>query len=92
MVLLYERSKNKKPLGDLTKDTAHLLSHIKEKYYVPSLIINALEDAGVNPIFWWSSYSYYRDLENRESKYHVHGTLFSRAVKRYLKLRFGIAK
>lgn len=34
---------SKKPLGEAIKDTSHLIDHMKEKYYVPSLIVNAIE-------------------------------------------------
>jgi len=33
-------------LGDKTQDHAHLLQHIKERYYVPSLMVNALVERG----------------------------------------------
>lgn len=32
-----------KPLGDVIKDNNHLLSHMREKYYVPSMLVNAIE-------------------------------------------------
>jgi hypothetical protein len=35
-----------KPLGEVTKDKEHILAHIKNKYYVPSLAWNALKAMG----------------------------------------------
>jgi hypothetical protein len=34
--------KDGRPLGDATGDQSHILSHIKEKYFVPSLLVNAI--------------------------------------------------
>ena len=39
-------TQDKKTLGDAIKDKDHLLNHLTEKYYVPSLMINALKDTG----------------------------------------------
>jgi len=36
------RNEQGKTLGEITSDKDHLLNHIKEKYYVPSLLINAI--------------------------------------------------
>ena len=36
-------------LGDATKDTSHLTSHMEEGYVVPSLVWKALEEAGYDP-------------------------------------------
>ena len=39
-------------LGDLTKDNDHLEAHFKDKYYVPSLLFNALIEKGYpNPAY-----------------------------------------
>jgi hypothetical protein len=43
---------SKKPLGDATNNHDHLQSHIKESYFVPSLLVNAGQDewAPISPI------------------------------------------
>lgn len=33
---------DKKPLGETLQDTGHILSHIEESYFVPSLLVNAV--------------------------------------------------
>jgi hypothetical protein len=43
---LMQDVETKKPLGDETGNTEHLLSHIDEKYYMISLNLNALRAAG----------------------------------------------
>ena len=37
------RTEEGQTLGDAMEDTAHLLDHIEEGYYVPSLFVNAAE-------------------------------------------------
>lgn len=39
-----------KPLGEISGNQDHILSHIKEKYYVPSLLMNAIEAYPISPI------------------------------------------
>ena len=36
-------------LGDMQKDTEHLLAHIEEGYYVPSLLYNAMRERKLSP-------------------------------------------
>jgi hypothetical protein len=38
--------------GNTCMGCDHILSHLEEKYYVPSLLVNALQNAG-NPHFMW---------------------------------------
>lgn len=38
----------KKPVGDVFQDQGHLRSHVEEKYFVPSLLWNALEFCGAS--------------------------------------------
>jgi hypothetical protein len=37
-----------RPLGEVARDEGHILSHMEEKYYVPSLLTNALEEMGAS--------------------------------------------
>lgn len=43
-----------KPLGECTKDHDHLMSHIEEKYYVPSLLQRAFETGSVSHVMRWA--------------------------------------
>ena len=38
--------KNNIPMGEFSKDTSHLLSHLKENYLHGSIIVNAMREAG----------------------------------------------
>jgi hypothetical protein len=58
-------------LGDKIKDYDHLAQHIKEKYFVPSLVYNAVKEAG------------YRDPAFIIWGYPTGGNV-SRAVRKYL--------
>jgi len=42
-----------KPLGTAMKDKSHIESHIAEKYYVPSLLVNAQNEFGASQASWW---------------------------------------
>jgi len=63
-------------LGDSTGDSLHLINHMKEKYYVPSLLVNAIKEKGYNPSFVnpWNGFG-----EREET--------FKKALKDYLKKR-----
>lgn len=60
--------------GKTVMGTDHLIEHMKEKYYVPSLLVNALRDRGYKPEFVnpWNGLS--RDIST-----------FKRVLSRYLK-------
>jgi len=42
--------KNNVPMGEVSKDTSHLLSHLKENYLHGSIIVNAMREAGYQDI------------------------------------------
>ncbi len=42
------RDKAGTPLGELTRDASHVHGHLTEKYYVPSLLVNALKMFGAS--------------------------------------------
>ena len=65
-------------LGDVAKNKDHLIQHLKEKYIMGSLIINALKNSGYgNPLFVFK-------LDIRES--------IVLAVRKYFKRQLGIAR
>ncbi len=41
------------PLGDAFNDVSHLLEHMRESYFVPSLLRNAIAERGYNPAMVW---------------------------------------
>lgn len=43
--------KNGKPIGEAMSDNEHLLMHIKEKYYVPSLLVRASNTVGTSQYY-----------------------------------------
>lgn len=42
------------PLGEVTKDKDHILSHLEENYYVPSLLQRAFETLPHSPAMGWA--------------------------------------
>lgn len=50
-----------KPLGEAINDTSHLELHMTEKYYVPSLFYNAIQDFPVSQIALWGLSSLWGD-------------------------------
>lgn len=43
---LFKDAKSGKTWGDIAKDSGHLLDHMKERYYVPILVVNAVTEKG----------------------------------------------
>lgn len=43
---LFKDQKTGKTWGDIAKDSDHLIQHMKEKYYVPILVVNAVKEKG----------------------------------------------
>lgn len=88
-----KEKKSEKSWGDSDKD--HILSHIKEKYYVPSLLNNAIEEDSMglsindkNNIAWcWKAQNWqeYHVFAMDITKRHLTTTL-----KRYINKRVGL--
>lgn len=82
------KDKEGKAMGD--GDHSHLLEHMKEKYFVPSLLVNAFNDGGACKI----SKSVVMQLMNGEQVNHWKELALSDVKKyivRYFKKRMGIA-
>ncbi len=74
-----------KPLGEATGNTEHLESNMAEGYVVPSLVLTALDRTGAGNLIKSATFGQcpgYVDLAR---------TYVKRAVRRYMKARFGIA-
>jgi hypothetical protein len=79
------------PLGEATKSVDHIESHFKEKYYVPSLVMRAIEVFPVSQAAKW----YLGSVWNNEEKSNWLGPIGQRQIetslKRYLRRQFGLA-
>jgi len=91
------KDKNGRSMGDLisSKDlhgNNHIISHFKEKYYVPSLLINAMEEMGSSQIakscvgYWMGAHE-----TNVGSWADFVKDQLARNLRRYLKRRLGMA-
>jgi 3'-phosphoadenosine 5'-phosphosulfate sulfotransferase (PAPS reductase)/FAD synthetase len=78
------------PLGKVMKDKNHILSHIKEKYYVPSLAVNALEAFGAS-MAAKSTLWFYMGHENANDWGEFALEQIEKSVKRYVYRELGLA-
>lgn len=83
-------------LGKMSGD--HILSHIDEGYYVPTLIVNAFKDLGAAPVQMWGLQEIWGQLpEASESKTQARFTQWAtdvrsrRMLTRYLYRQLGLA-
>jgi hypothetical protein len=79
----YMVSQDGRALGDVS-GAYHLREHMREGYVVPSLVYNALKEAGAGPAWYWEAFGEtpIRDYARK----HV-----ARCVRRYMLKRFGFA-
>lgn len=86
------RTEENKSLGEAIKDKDHILSHIEEKYYVPSLLMNAIELFPVS-IAAKSLIGYYLKFHNEECKTfdNIARIQIKSSLRRYLRRQLGMA-
>lgn len=70
-----------KPWGDSSGDTEHLTSHIEESYFVPSLLVNAVREAGYREPAYILGYN--ADNGTIGGRYGV-PSLVARSLRKYL--------
>jgi len=86
------KNKDGKTLGDMDDRSHHILEHFKEKYYVPSLLFNAITEFPVSRIvassvgYWVRHHDKYVAWFDEEAKQAVR-----KSLTRYLKRRLGMA-
>lgn len=80
-------TENKTSLGEATGNTDHLLSHIKEKYVVPSLAYHALKSKGCGDLILHGAFTKDQGHLNDIAKRYI-----GRAVRAYLFKQFGLAR
>lgn len=78
-----------KPLCECNHDTSHLDAHMEEKYFVPSLVWNALEFCGCKPngggCFWFEA-AFGATQLNESWRNRVAGF-----VRKYIRRQYGLA-
>lgn len=84
-------------------DSDHLLSHMKEQYYVPSLLFNALTYQGAGKAWHWDAHALmgeknesgeaqtFRKIGGGGIDKNWGSRTFRRSIRRYLKRQLGIA-
>jgi len=92
MCHLISTDDKKKTMGDMGDGAGHLMSHIKEKYYVPSLLMNVLEEYEVSDwdkahVGYWLGYLKDEvNIGNDYTQQHI-----AKCMRRYLYRRLGMA-
>lgn len=85
---LMREEKTGLPLGEVTHDTEHLLSHMEEEYFVPSLFFRAVE-WGTKGSVGWLSFFVREWRDNKPVKSHTE--TYGRYLRSYLYRQFGLA-
>jgi hypothetical protein len=80
-----------KPLGEVTKNSEHLLSHIRTKYYVPSLAWNALRAMGASQAMFHNLAAYQRMDEVKPYLSDFVDEQIEKAIRRYVYRELGLA-
>jgi hypothetical protein len=80
-----------KPLGEVMRDHSHILAHIKDKYYVPSLAWNALKAMGGSQAMSnnLAAYQGYEGAKPYQSDFI--DQQIERAIRRYVYRELGLA-
>jgi hypothetical protein len=83
---------SKRPLGECIKDTDHIISHFDEKYYVPSLLMNAIEAFPISKVATWSV-RYHMGYNDQISEWSdsIARIQIKSSLRRYLRRQLGLA-
>ena len=63
----------------------HLLSHIEEKYYVPSLLLNAINEFSISPMASWVIGEKWQEGEKVEFAYDTFKDQAKKSIVKYIK-------
>lgn len=79
-----------KTLGEAcSKDCGHIISHIEESYFVPSLLIRAMEKVGAGPGWYWDLQAKW---EGKRALDKWHLSKYRRWIKRYCFSQLGLVR
>lgn len=86
------QTEDKKPLGVAMKDKDHILSHFEEKYYVPLLLMNAIETFPISEAAR-ASIGYHLKYHNQNSECfdNIARIQVKSSLRRYLRRQLGLA-
>ncbi len=77
--------------GEETTNTSHLLSHIEDGYFVPSLAFRAMKEAGVSDYLGYSIQELMRDGESWDGRNMYIKTWATRFIRKYIQKRLGLS-
>jgi hypothetical protein len=79
------------PLGEAIKDKSHIISHLDENYYVPSLLRNAINNYPVSQVAKWIlSYLWYKTDSNIDYLHDLSKDQLSKSLYKYICQQMGI--
>jgi hypothetical protein len=89
-----------KPMGELSGRTPadHVVNHLKERYFVPSLLVNALKASGAGSAWFGSLNAYWKENWNLEGAEQARrfpgsfGKYVGRMLTRYLYRQMGMVR
>jgi len=85
------KTEDGRTLGDVSSSD-HMLNHLKEKYYVPSILANAVEEFGMSQVnkhtigYWWKYHDSRLEAWEDYTKKQV-----TKVLRRYIYRRVGLA-
>ena len=82
---------DKQPLGEALKNKDHIESHIKENYFVPSLLVNACKMFGVSNAAWWTIQEIWQKGKAEGCFADVGRRQIESAIRRYCYRQLGLA-
>jgi hypothetical protein len=84
---------DKGSLGEVTHDKNHIISHMKEKYYVPSLLTRAVDKIPVSKIAMHCIGYWFKFHEERMQNFEdIAQSQIRTSLKRYLRSQLGLAR
>ena len=84
------RSQTGQTLGDTISDTDHLRSHMEEKYYVPSLLMNAIDAHPVSRMAIWAIQECMNGSYAQAYLADVLKDQIRKSIRSYMRRKFGI--
>jgi len=83
--------KNDKTWGEYSQDKDHILSHMSEKYVVPSLVMRAMRKGNVGP--FWYHVAFMTDAKlDRDTQVDSARDVVRKAVRKYLSAELGLVR
>lgn len=78
-------------MGELSKNTDHILNHLEEGYFVPSMLVNAVETFPVSKVAMWTLGDLWGKEKNIVGFIDIAKQQLLSSLRRYIKRQLGLA-